>query len=79
MHELREVIPIDAHGYEREIHIPTVDGRHVRVEAGTPIQDSDGLRYVVERVNTDSLTLRREVPKVRGKAARKALKRARHA
>jgi hypothetical protein len=46
---------------------------------GTRLVATDGTAYVVSNVRSYSLTLRRELPKVRGKAARKADKRARRA
>jgi hypothetical protein len=47
------------------------------IENGTVLSDGEGTDYVVENLTGWSLTLRRRIPKIRGKAARKALKRQR--
>lgn len=49
----------------------------IQIAAGQRLRAKDERIYVVDRISTFSMTLRREVPKVRGKAAVKAAKRAR--
>lgn len=52
-------------------------GYRALLEEGSVVTSGDTVEYVVSNVAHSSMTLKRLVPKVRGKAARKALKRAR--
>jgi len=67
---------------------PKVLGRHARelqrerkvrnrIAKGETLYASDGTGYVASNVTWNALTLRLAIPKIRGKAARKALKRQR--
>ena len=57
--------------------ITTPEGKSFELRDGGLVGTSDGSRYVIGEMNRGGFTLRREIPKVRGKAARKADRRAR--
>lgn len=57
----------------REQHT-TVDGKQFTLQDGSLVGCSDGSRYVVGNMARGGFTLRREVPRARGKAARRAEK-----
>jgi len=68
-----------AHGHRVEQVVRTKDGRRFTLTDGARVGCSDGSRYVIANMNRGGFTLHREVPKVKGKAARAADKRRRRA
>lgn len=78
---------------EPMVPVLNANGERQEVTRGTVITDQEGQAYVVDRVidravlvegkvgygRIQGMTLRRQIPKVKGKAAKKAAKRARHA
>lgn len=76
---------------EPMVPVLNANGERQEVQRGTVITDQEGQAYVVDRLvnrpvlvqgtvrQVAGMTLRRQIPKVKGKAAKKAAKRARHA
>ncbi|HEV8474581.1 MAG TPA: hypothetical protein VGR82_17520 [Methylomirabilota bacterium] len=68
-----------AKGHQVQQVVRTADGRSFTLHDGALVGCSDGSRYVIAHMNRGGFTLRREIPKVKGKAARAADKRRRRA